>query len=65
MTSTITHVRDTLAARRAQRSERTRIERELAAYTSAADRAELGAIISRHTAEETSLLQAILDRRVA
>ncbi len=65
MTGTISALRDTFTERRAQRLERARIQRELAAYTSPADRAELGAILSRHTAEETRELQAMLAAQAA
>jgi hypothetical protein len=63
--STLTMLRDNLAMRRVERRERMRLERELAAYSSPADRLELDAIISRHTPEQTRVIEAIIARRAA
>ena len=63
--TTISTMLDTLAARREARQIRMRLERELASYATPAERAELDAIISRHTADETAYLQDVLARRAA
>jgi hypothetical protein len=63
--TTISTMLDTLAARREARQIRMRLERELASYTSPAERAELDAIISRHSADETRYLQDVLARQAA
>jgi hypothetical protein len=61
----VLQLRETISARRAARLDRQRLIRELATYTTPADRAELGAIISRHTPEETSELELLLGSRAA
>jgi hypothetical protein len=48
--------------RRQARAARSTLERDIAAYTSAADRADLGAILSRHTEAETAEIRQILAR---
>ncbi len=48
--------------RRQARAARNTLERDLAAYTSAADRADLAAILSRHTATETAEIRQIMAR---
>ena len=53
-----------LSARTA-RAERRALERDLASYTSAAELAELGAILSRHTEEETEEIRHILAAQAA
>jgi uncharacterized protein with PIN domain len=62
-TSTVAMLRDALAARRAERLERQRLERELATYTSPAERLELEAIIDRYRPDETRQIRAILARQ--
>jgi hypothetical protein len=62
-TSTVTTLRDALAARRAQRQARRRLERELASYSSPAERLELEAMIDRHSPEETREVRDILARQ--
>jgi hypothetical protein len=49
--------------RRAERARRRRLEREIAAYSSPADRRELEAILNRHTAAESRQVWAILNRQ--
>ena len=47
-------------ARRAERAERNRLRAELASYRTPAERADLEAILERHTPEEISDLRARL-----
>ena len=61
-TDTLTATRTSLAARRARRAEARRLERELAAYTSTADMAELDAIIARAPEAEGAQLDLIVSR---
>jgi hypothetical protein len=56
----LSSIRRTVARRRAARSDRQRLERELAAYRSPTDRRELDAILSRHTPEQTHGVETIL-----
>jgi hypothetical protein len=56
-------LRSSLASRRAARTERRTLERQLASYTSESDRNELDAILSRHSAEETGELRSIINRQ--
>ena len=56
-------LRSSLASRRAARSRRQSLERQLASYTTESDRLELDAILSRHTAEETGELRSIINRQ--
>jgi hypothetical protein len=58
----IASLRTQLAERRMIRQRNKRIEEELASYTSPADRLELDAILSRHTAEEIAELESMLSR---
>jgi hypothetical protein len=60
---TVTQLRNTLAARRADRANRQQLERELASYASPTERLELEAMIDRHTPEETREVRAILARQ--
>jgi hypothetical protein len=53
----------TLPARRAERLERQQLERELATYTSPAERRELEAMIDRYDPEDTREVRAILARQ--
>lgn len=62
ITDTIAATRSTLAARRARRAEDLRLERDLAAYTSANERAELDAIIARAPQAEAERLGRIVTR---
>ncbi len=55
-------VREAIAARRAARTEQRRLERELASYRTPAERSELAAILSRHTADEVRPLERLLSR---
>ena len=64
-TSTITILRDALAARRTERRERQQLERELASYSTPAERLELEAMIDRHSPEETHEVRDILGRQAA
>lgn len=56
----ITALRETLTTRRATRTARRRLERELASFDTAAQRRELEAILTRHSPEETREVRAIL-----
>lgn len=56
-------LRSSLASRRVARLERRSLERQLASYTTESDRLELDAILSRHSAEETSVLRSIINRQ--
>jgi hypothetical protein len=56
-------LRSSLASRRVARLERRSLERQLASYTSESDRLELDAILSRHSAEETTELRSIINRQ--
>lgn len=57
--------RDDLRARHALREDARRLERELAAYSSPADRAELDAILARHPDSDVAPIESILSRQRA
>jgi len=61
--TTLTTMGDAVARRRAMRAEQRRLERELAEYRTPAERHELDAIMSRHTAEEIAPLERIIHRQ--
>jgi len=61
--STVTTIPSTVKERSARRRARTQLERELASYASPSDRRELDAILARHTADETALIEEILNRQ--
>ena len=56
-------LRTSLASRRDARLQRRSLERQLASYTTESDRLELDAIMSRHSADETSELRSIINRQ--
>lgn len=58
----ITSLRTQLAERRVVRQRTKRLEEELASYDTPAQRLELDAILSRHTAEEIAELEELLSR---
>ena len=58
-------VRDELRDARAARAARKALEHDLASYTSEADLNDLGAILDRHTAEETADIRRILAVRLS
>ena len=60
-------IRSTLNHHRylAQHREQRRLEQELAEYRSPAERQELNAMLSRHTAEEIAPLERILNRQAS
>jgi len=68
-TSPVAHlwasVRDQLREARAARAARKALEHDLAGYTSQADLNDLGAILDRHSAEETADIRRILTTRLA
>lgn len=68
-TSPVTHlwasVRDALREARAARAARKALEHDLAGYTSQADLNDLGAILDRHSAEETADIRRIITTRLA
>jgi hypothetical protein len=49
-------------ARRAQRAERDRLRAELASYRTPAERADLEAMLARHSAAEVAELEDLLRR---
>ena len=58
-------VRDELRDARAARAARKALEHDLSGYTSAADLNDLGAILDRHSEEETADIRRILATRVS
>ena len=56
-------IRDEVRHARATRAERKSLERDLASYTSQADLNDLGAILDRHSEEETRDIRRILASR--
>lgn len=54
-----------LRARRAAHSARRRLERELASYSSPAERMELDAMLARHEFAEVAHIHRIVDRHRA
>jgi hypothetical protein len=60
---TISTLRTQLAERRVIRQRNKRLEEELASYNTPAERLELDAILSRHTAEEIEELESLLNRQ--
>lgn len=61
-TQSISALRTQLAARRMVRQRDRRISEELASYSTPAERMELQAILSRHTAEEGQEVDALINR---
>jgi hypothetical protein len=59
---TITNLRTLLAERRVVKQRNKRLEAELASYSTPAERLELDAIMSRHTAAEIAELEEMLSR---
>lgn len=62
LTDTLAATRSGLASRRARRAEARRLERELAAYTTTADMAEIDAIIARAPEAEGAEIERIITR---
>jgi len=60
-----TAVRDELREARASRATRKALEHDLATYTSQADLNDLGAILDRHSEEETADIRSILAARLS
>ena len=60
--STVTDLRASAVRRHALRASHRQLERELAEYRSSAERHELDAILSRHTAEEIAAVEQIVAR---
>lgn len=60
-----TTVRDELREARAARAARKALEHDLAGYTSQADLNDLGAILDRHSEEETADIRRILATRLS
>ena len=58
-------VRDELRDARAARAARKALEHDLSSYTSQADLNDLGAILDRHSEEETADIRRILAARLA
>ncbi len=61
--SAVITLRSTTARQRAERAQRRRLETELAGYRSTAERQDLYAILSRHTAEQIAPIERILNRQ--
>ena len=59
---TISALRSELTARRMVRQRNRRLGAELASFSSPAERLELEAILSRHTAEQVAELEAMIKR---
>lgn len=59
-TPTAAHRRSRFAQRRATRAARARLRAELSTYTTEAERAELDAILARHTDEQVAELRALV-----
>ncbi len=59
----LTAIRDELRSARAARAARKSLERELSSYTSDNDLNDLGAILARHSDEETAEIRHILAAR--
>jgi hypothetical protein len=62
-TEAISTLRLQMAERRMVRQRNRRIGEELASYSTPAQRLELDAILSRHTAEEIEELEGMLNRK--
>ena len=62
---TVHSLRTSLAERRAAHERRQRLARELAAYSSPADRLELDLILGRHSEEDAAEIQALLNSQAA
>ena len=60
ITETSTTARARIARWRTARDARLRLERELGEYVSAADRAEIDAIVGRHSADDAREVESIL-----
>ena len=56
-------MRFVVVAWRADRARRRKLYQELATFVTPSDRAELDAMLSRHTAEESRELRAILNQQ--
>jgi hypothetical protein len=59
----IHQIRHELGRRRTERIARRRLSDELAAFQTPAERAELDHMLSRHSAEETREIRAILNQQ--
>ena len=59
--STANNLRSTIALRRSVRRQQLQLEKELASYSSQSDRAELDAMLTRHTADEIATVERILN----
>jgi hypothetical protein len=59
----INEVRGTLTDRRSQRNQHRRLAAELASYATTAERAELDAILERHSDDEARDVREILARQ--
>ncbi len=60
MNPTLTHVRESLGARRTARRQRAQLARELGAYSTESERQDLSAMLDRHPDEETRHLRGLL-----
>ena len=63
--TTVTSLRTSVAQRRAARTKRRCLARELASYRTPAERLELDLILGRHSADETAEIDAILNQQTA
>ncbi|MBM2622590.1 hypothetical protein JIG36_44525 [Actinoplanes sp. LDG1-06] len=62
-TTTLRDARTALANRRTMRVAHRRLAEELASFRTTAERAEIDELLSRHSAEETEQIRAILYRQ--
>jgi maltooligosyltrehalose synthase len=63
LATTIRDLKSTLANRRTERIEHRRLTRELAAFQTPAERAELDEMLARYDAEDTRQIREILHRQ--
>ena len=61
----ITTLQARLANHRVEKAAFKQLERELASYSSPADRAEIEAIVARHSGSDARLVEEILIRQAA
>ncbi|GAA2006038.1 hypothetical protein JL107_04395 [Nakamurella flavida] len=61
----ISTLQSRLADHRARKAAMKQLEQELASYSSPSDRAEIEAIVARHTGKDARLVEEILTRQAA
>ena len=65
LTTRLSLLRQAFATDREGRAERHRLERELASYSSPADRLEIETIVARYSDDEARDVQRMLNRHIA